>query len=114
VKITITAPSRFLLHPMKLNDDPNDNQGYTLRFENGKSYDVPTEVGQFLVAHGWAETAAKGVKLEEPFDTRNATDEDAEWWENEVLRPARETAAAEAAPADLDVQDAHSAQGADF
>ena len=63
-----------------------------LRFEPGKTYDVESDVGQLLVANGWAENASKEARGEvsEPFNTKNATDEDAERWEREVLAPARE------------------------
>src|SRR5829696_7193450 len=88
MKIKITAePS--VLHGFPLND-PDDGQGYTLRFDGGKSYEVDANLGGYFRAQGWAEVADEDDELSEPFNLREATDEDAERHEREVLDPARE------------------------
>lgn len=59
------------------------------RYEEGESYDVTRDRGQYFVNNGWAYKAASDVEMSEPWDTRTATDEDAEQSEREVNEPAR-------------------------
>jgi len=88
----ITANQTFL-HPMDLYPDfPDDRQGYTLRFEEGHSYDVPFSQAAYFVGHGWAEEAAEDAILSTPWNTRNATDESAAELERTVHAPARDAA----------------------
>lgn len=92
------------LHGLLVDPEDPSAGSYSLRFDEGKVYDVDPEIGGLFRGMGCAEAvpttkAAKaeaserGLDLDEiaePFDTRNATEEDAERWEREVLAPGRE------------------------
>lgn len=81
----ITATQRFL-DPV----DPDDGSpSYTLEYTEGESYDVPPAKGHYFIGNGWADNAAKDVELSEPWNTREATEEDAERIEREIHEPAR-------------------------
>lgn len=82
----ITANQRFL-DPV----DPEDGSpSYTLEYSEGESYDVPPAKAHYFIGNGWADNAARDVELAEPWNTKNATDEDAELIEREIHVPARE------------------------
>lgn len=120
-----------VLHPFDLNpEDPDDGQGFTLRYEQGKVYEVEEDdngpgsiqlrgsarrISQatLFFLNGWAEEAEGNPRASTPFDTRNATDKEAERLEAEVHAPARALAAG--GPAlELEVQDSHTDQGAEL
>lgn len=65
---------------------------YALRYEEGKSYNVSKDKAQYFIRQGWADNANRSLKdedLDEPWDTRQTTDEEAERLEREVHEPAR-------------------------
>lgn len=87
----ITATQRFL-DPV----DPDDGgPSYTLEYTEGESYDVPPARAHYFIGNGWADNAAKDVELSEPWNTREATEEDAERLEREVHQPARDRSVVE-------------------
>jgi hypothetical protein len=65
------------------------------RFEEGQTYEVDTDTGNYLKGQGWANVAARGTsdeELSEPVDTREVSDDEADRIEREVHAPAREAA----------------------
>lgn len=91
---------------------------YSLRYEQGQTYDVDPEVGGRFKAHGWAVSAAEDAKVARsgPFDTRKATDKQAEEWDakaQERFEKAQTRMAGVQEP-DLDVKDATTENGSSF
>lgn len=90
-----------------------------LRYEDEEVYDVDPDIGGYFRGMGWAEAAPEDAKIprgHKPFDTAEATDEDAEEWDakaEERFQRAQRKLAGGTEP-DLDVHDAESGSGTGF
>ena len=90
--------------------------GYSLRFEDGETYEVDEDTGRYFIANQWATEVPADVKLKasnlaKPFDTRETTDEDAERFENESKARAAQMSSGGTQEPDLDVHDSTTESG---
>jgi hypothetical protein len=95
------------VHP----DDSSDTQTYALHYYEDRVYEIDDDRGRDLIERERATKADDDAEAEEPWDTRTATEEEAEAYQRGRIKRTR---AAHGDSLNLDVQDAASGAATDF